>query len=371
MEDHSLPPVHPGRVIKRLLAQSGMMQYELAFIIERNIGVVNAIIGERQGITPELSKSLGLAFNKPPNYFIDLQSAYELSKADDPDPSVSVRADIVSKYPMREMLRRGWIQPGNTEEIRTNLARFFDLEDPNDIPFLAHSAKKTDYEDQDITSTQLAWLFRVKHIARHMVATPYSAKALVAALDKLKMLTSEPENARYIPRLLASCGLRFIVVEPLPSGKIDGVCFWLDSTMPVVGVSLRFDRIDNLWFVIRHEIEHVLRMHGLDRAIVDCNMESIQAESISDEERLANEAAVSFCVPQDRFRSWINRHSPVPSERDVLAFSKLHGIHPGLVVGQAQWRLNRYDYLRKYQVKIRHHVLPTAMADGFGYTIPI
>ena len=47
--------------------------------------------------------------------------------------------------------------------------------------------------------------------------------------------------------------------EALPSSKIDGVCLWLDQHSPVIGMSLRFDRIDNFWFVLGHEIEHALK----------------------------------------------------------------------------------------------------------------
>jgi HTH-type transcriptional regulator/antitoxin HigA len=38
------------------------------------------------------------------------------------------------------------------------------------------------------------------------------------------------------------------------------MCLWLnDGTSPVIGMSLRFDRIDNFWFVLRHELEHVIQ----------------------------------------------------------------------------------------------------------------
>ncbi len=67
-----------------------------------------------------------------------------------------------------------------------------------------------------------------------------------------------------MPRILAECGVRLIIVEGLPNAKIDGVCFWLDKVSPVIGLSLRFDQIDNFWFVIRHEIEHVLNKDGQD-----------------------------------------------------------------------------------------------------------
>ena len=86
-----------------------------------------------------------------------------------------------------------------------------------------------------------------------------------------------PEETRHIPRLMAECGVRFVIVEVLPQAKIDGACFWLDANSPVIGMSARFDRIDNFWFVLRHEIEHVLRKDGMEAEIVDAELEGQRA----------------------------------------------------------------------------------------------
>ncbi|KAI1694314.1 hypothetical protein Ddc_22202 [Ditylenchus destructor] len=72
-----------------------------------------------------------------------------------------------------------------------------------------------------------------------------------------------------LPRRFAKCPpsspqpvFAWFFVEALSGSKIDGACFWLDAHKPVIGMTLRFDRIDNFWFVLRHEIEHVLREDG-------------------------------------------------------------------------------------------------------------
>ena len=72
-----------------------------------------------------------------------------------------------------------------------------------------------------------------------------------------------------MPRIMAECGIRYIIVEKLPKARIDGVCFWLDDNSPVIGMSLQRDTIDNFWFVLRHEIEHVLRRDGQDEEVID------------------------------------------------------------------------------------------------------
>ena len=59
---------------------------------------------------------------------------------------------------------------------------------------------------------------------------------------------------------IADYGIRFIVVEPLPGIKVDGVALWLDNESPVIGVSVRFDRIDAFWFTLMHEFSHIY--HG-------------------------------------------------------------------------------------------------------------
>jgi HTH-type transcriptional regulator/antitoxin HigA len=182
----------------------------------------------------------------------------------------------------------------------------------------------------------------------------------------------EPEEARHIPLILAECGVRFIIVEKLPSAAIDGVCFWIDGS-PVIGMSMCRDRIDNFWFVLRHEIEHVLQCHGQDREIVDQDLEGDKGgagASLPEEERVANAAAADFCAPTAKLESFITRKHPYYSERDVIAFSRLVARHQGIVIGQMRRRLNRYDYLTKHLVKIRQFVLPSAIVDGWGQVAP-
>ena len=219
---------------------------------------------------------------------------------------------------------------------------------------------------------QLAWLFRVRQIAESMTVTRYSKAGLENAVIRLRNFLIDPEEIRNVPRLLAEVGVRFIVVEALPSSQIDGVCFWLNDQSPVIGMSLRHDRIDNYWFVLRHEIEHVLLGHGKEFEIVDIDLGAEGGPAVvSEEERLANAAAANFCVPSDDMNSFIARKSPFISERDVLGFAKVRQVHPGLVVGQVQKRLERYDYLRKYLTKVRQHATAGAVVDGWGELAPV
>ena len=70
----------------------------------------------------------------------------------------------------------------------------------------------------------------------------------------------------------------------------------------------------------------------------------------------------------DRF---IARKSPFFAERDILGFSSTLGVHPGLVAGQLQHRIGRYDLYRKHLVKIRSAIAPSAIVDGWGDVAPV
>jgi HTH-type transcriptional regulator/antitoxin HigA len=194
-------------------------------------------------------------------------------------------------------------------------------------------------------------------------------------LKELKDLLVDPEEIRHVPRILSECGVRFVVVEPLAGSKIDGACLWLGrrQNVPVIGMSLRYDRIDNFWFYLRHEIEHVLRGDGKETAILDADIEgSLKAapESLSPEERAANTAAAEFCVPSAELDNFIARVRPIFAEQRVVLFAESLHVHAGIVVGQLQRRTERYDLLRKYLVKVREYLIGSAMTDGYGITLP-
>ena len=49
-----------------------------------------------------------------------------------------------------------------------------------------------------------------------------------------------------------------LIVEPhLPKTYLDGAAFLTPSGNPVIAMTLRYDRIDNFWFVLMHELAHV------------------------------------------------------------------------------------------------------------------
>ena len=362
---------HPGEFIREELEARGWSQRDLAYILGVPEQAVNVLISGKRGISPEMAHALGKAFDVSAEYFANLQKAYEMSNARAPDPGIERRATLQSVYPVREMIRRGWLSDTNIAALEVQMMRFFGKNDLADVPYLPHAARKSDYSET--TAVQLAWLFRVRQMAVEMITPSYSEQRLRAFIVDLPRLMINPEEIRHVPRILGECGIRYVVVETLPKANIDGVCFWLDDVSPVVGMTIRHDRIDNFWFVLRHELEHVLNKDGrgdLRAETVDVDIEEVK-ENLLPEERRANAAAAECCVPAAELESFYVRKFPYISERDMLGFAKRIQRHPGIVVGQLQRKMNRYDWLTRYKSKIRQFLIGSANVDGWGVSAPV
>ena len=367
-----------GELVGALLSERGWTKQGLAVALRVDPATVTKVLSGRRSVDAKLALGLADVFDVPPEVFLSLQNRFDLTRARGEPTQSSERADrahLFGALPVREMIKRGWIEaesPRDVPVVERELLRFFGARAVEEIEILPHAAKKTDVAGNP-TAAQMAWIHRVKQLSAGMVAGPFSDSSARAALHELTPLLASELAARNVPRILAECGIRFVLVESLKGAKIDGACFWLDESRPVVAMSLRHDRIDNFWFVLRHELEHVLQRHGRSEVMLDAELEGNRAgtgEDVAEQERVANRAAAEFCVPPQALESFIARKAPYFRKLDIVGFARLHRVHPGLVAGQLQHRTGEYRRFREFQTKIRQHVLPSAMVDGWGDVAP-
>lgn len=375
---------HPGSFLAEELEARGWSQADLSYILGMDAGQLNKLISGKAAINPDIAIALAAAFDMPAEFFMNLQKLYDLQHAKNADPGVRTRA-YWAKFPLREMIKRGWIEDTEADLLDLQMMRFFNANNRNDIPFVgggdvcAHAAKKSTCEEstyEEITPTQYVWLHRVRVIAKTMKCSSYSRQSLIDALPKIRAHMNDKDDIPQIPHILWNCGVRFVIVEPLSGSKIDGVCTWLDDE-PVIGVSTRLNRPDNLCFVIRHEIEHILREDGKETSHIDVFEPDRNLDELPEEERLADAAAAEFLIPQDMLTSFMKRKGRFISERDVLAFAARHHIHPSVVIGQIQHRRHQegddraFAWLRKYLTGIRDYLMDWKYRDGWGHVAPV
>ena len=78
MSKNGLPPIHPGEFLRELLEELGLSQAQFA----RTIGVsairVSHVVNGSRPVTAELALLFARAFEQSPQYWLNLQAAYDL-----------------------------------------------------------------------------------------------------------------------------------------------------------------------------------------------------------------------------------------------------------------------------------------------------
>jgi HTH-type transcriptional regulator/antitoxin HigA len=267
------------------------------------------------------------------------------------------------------MIRRGWIESSNNIAVlEARVCKFLQIATIDDTPEpLPHAARKSTAYGEPPSPSQIAWLYRARQLARAVQVAPYSGQRLSEVVSSLRRLSHVPQEARHVARVLSDAGIKFIVVQPLPGSRIDGACLW-DGDTPIIALSLRFDRIDNFWFVLFHELDHVSK--GVESC--DSDIESPGDDAGRPQREIeANAFAAETLIPSTMLESFIARVGPFYRADRIEAFAQTAQVHPAIVVGQLQHRKGvTYSSFRKMLAPIREWITSSALTDGWGATLP-
>lgn len=358
---------HPGEFIREELEARGWTQADLAGIIRRPIQVVNLILNGKKEVTPRTATELAAAFGTSAEVWMNLQSAYSLSLQEVVSTDIEARAHLYQIAPIKIMQARGWIKKTDTlTELQSELRRFYETNNLDVLPKLRIAARSSAQPTPEVIASQITWGYRVRELAKSLYVSGFSKDKVKAKLGELCKLAAYPEEVRKVPRILSDMGIRFVVVEHLPKTRIDGAALDLDGC-PVIGMSLRYDRIDHFWHTLLHELSHILNSENMLDA-------DIKEESIADDatiESRANQDAAGMLIPPEKLNSFITRVSPLYSKTRINQFARLIGVHPGIVVGQLQYRHEiTWEHSRDMvQVAVREIIIQEALTDGWGKII--
>lgn len=238
---------------------------------------------------------------------------------------------VLSTLPKGELLKRGWID--SKDDMSSLFSLYRDYQAGHDFALFRKS------DDANIGLTAV-WLSKVKSQAEiaYFVKKPDRFEELSKAqLKNIAQLSADVGEIINLPSRLLRYGIILIFLPHLPSMKLDGVVFKLKSGTPVVGMSLRYSRLDYFWFTLMHELSHVnLHMDLLDNPILD----DFDIESDSDIELAANRLAKNSFV--DR-RVWRNCEPKYDKGHDAIdRFSQKIGIHRSIVAGMLRRESGNY-----------------------------
>ena len=368
MEERSQRVFHVGKYIKDELHTRGWTQLDLAYITGRKVTEINSLMAGRRQLSAELAQELGVIFDRNAEYWLSIDNAYRLSQADYVDQAVILRSELFS-YPIKDMQKRRWIaETQDAAELQQEVDRLLggDLGEPAsesyELPFAA-SFKRT-IKESSLNNAEKAWLARARQLAKACPVAGFHENNIPKLKAELRRLAAKTQAAHRIPELLTGAGIRFVVVEPLPSVRVDGVAFWLDASSPIIAMSLRFDNIGSFWFALMHEVDHIENKDAF-------SFDDLQSKPNDEAEERASWNAANLLVPKHELDEFIKACAPRYSEARINNLATRLQIHPGIIVGQLQHRGEiSYAAHRKLLTKVRDLVTQFAFTDGWGQPVP-
>ena len=274
---------------------------------------------------------------------------------------------LTNKLPSKVMRARGWLD---------NLSQFESYNPKNDneaaMLYVSHNIKTASVRALHKKTVRiskkydegalLAWKARILHLARD--ANP-SSDGMEASnpefLKSLARLSLDEDGPLKAVHSLKDVGITVVVEKHLDKTYLDGAAMLLDSMYPVIGLTLRHDRIDNFWFVLFHELGHVVRHRSTGLADGFFDDDETKSENIMESE--ADDFARNALIPDEVWKNSFVRYT-TDSDR-IRSFAKQHNIHPAIVAGRISRERNKYAQLSR--MVGRNKVRPLF---GLGSNIP-
>jgi HTH-type transcriptional regulator / antitoxin HigA len=240
-----------------------------------------------------------------------------------------------SKLPVKEMKNRGWLSHIRLPESVTGPLSDVDLA----AVYVSQAVDSHSMHRQHVRAGSvsdeyalLAWKARV--LAKAKLTIEKSNKPMAFSsenvVSKLVDLSTRPSGPLDAIGLLRDHGVILIIERHLPSTHLDGAAMLLNNEIPVIGLTLRHDRLDNFWFTLLHELGHIFchRDKGLREGFFD----EEGAPSLNDLETEADEFAESAFIPNEVWGKSFVRFTKFKEQ--VIQFAKERRISSAIVAGR-------------------------------------
>lgn len=129
---------HPGEVLREKLQEIGMTSNEFAERTKMPERTINAVIKGTSSITPDMAVFFERVTKIPAYFWLDMQQSYDEFIAHKERKSAIIdSANWAKKFPVSEMVNKGWFAPGKTCAEKTKYNAF------NDLKYITLSLNKT------------------------------------------------------------------------------------------------------------------------------------------------------------------------------------------------------------------------------------
>lgn len=313
------------------LDQAGLTQRDLMPFIGSRAKVSEVLSGKRQ-ITMPMARALHEHLGIPAEVLLQERGV----SLDDPLAGIEW-----NRFPVKAMAKIGWISKGKNLESRAQ-ELVGDLIRRAGGPTVAATPlyRKNDYARANAKMDPYAlkaWCWKVLADANE-ARPPVSYKPGTITLDFLghvARLSWSDEGPRLAKEFLAKHGISLVVVRHLPRTYLDGAAFKLGDGTPVVGLTLRYDRVDGFWFCLLHELAHLgrhMESDGDPAFVDDLTLREVEGGRRDPKEAQADQWAEEALVPLAIWETSEARRNPTPMA--VVSLSRALQVHPAIVAGR-------------------------------------
>lgn len=333
----------PIDAIEFRMSEQGLRQKDLVPLIGSR-SRVSEVLGRKRPLTVQMIRSLSIGLGIPLEALVAEPAIGHVVSG------IAVSGEIdLKKFPVKEMEKLGWFESlkkgvrSNSEDmVRAFLAQLTGGSAAQ--AFYRRTFRGEEIDDKAYYST-LAWTARVLVRAKgaNLPQTKFDpAKITPALLRELGQLSWFEKGPRLAVEFLAKYGIALIVEPRLPNTRLDGAAMLMENNVPVIGLTLRFNRVDYFWFTLIHELAHVWKhLNSIDEAFID-RLENIDSKLALEKE--ANRIARDALIPRAIWKRSEAFLAPTKQAIQELA-DQLH-IHPAIVAGRLQFETGRYDNFR-------------------------
>ena len=163
----------------------------------------------------------------------------------------------------------------------------------------------------------------------------------LAFMQKVAQLSKESKGPALVGDFLKDYGIGFVVEPHFSQTYLDGVTILINRDHPIVGLTIRQDRLDNFWFTLMHELAHIALHYDKATNLFYDDLDKPDTSNVQEQEadKLAGEALIPESV-------WENSPARlVPSPIAAQSLAQELGIHPAIVAGKMRHENDRYHYL--------------------------
>ena len=337
-ESRTIPESLPNPIdaIKFRMEQNNLKPVDLIPYIGSRSRVSEILTGKRQ-LTLEMIRALESGLGIPAKVLIKK-----------PEMSDSLEYKELDNCLVKEMESRGYFGNKSLKKYgRLELLKGF-FSSIGSQSQMTIMLRKSSYRSSPLTDKRalIIWSNRVIQKAKKIkVTNKYKDGVLdLSFMKKFVKLSSKENGVILAQEYLKKIGIILIIEPHFSKTYLDGAAILINKDNPIIGLTLRFDRLDNFWFTLMHELSHIALHYNQN---IDLFYDELDTNSndLDEKEKEADLLAEEVLLPKDKWE--ISPARLIPSSMAANSLAKELDVHVAIIAGQIRHKGNKYIYLNE------------------------